>query len=39
LLKILPPIPPGLDRRAFLARLEREINAARPDLAAEQSDV
>lgn len=37
-LRVLPAIPPGLDRKAFLAELQDRINAARPDLALEISD-
>ncbi|MEO1252281.1 MAG: lysophospholipid acyltransferase family protein [Pseudomonadota bacterium] len=33
-LRFLPPIAPGLDRRAFLTTLEDRIKRARPDLAA-----
>lgn len=32
-LKILPAIPPGLDRKTFLATLRARIESARPDLA------
>ena len=34
-LRILPPIEPGLDRRAFQTLIEERINAARPDRAPE----
>jgi 1-acyl-sn-glycerol-3-phosphate acyltransferase len=34
-LRILPPIPPGLDRRAFMARLEDTIETATAELVAE----
>jgi 1-acyl-sn-glycerol-3-phosphate acyltransferase len=34
-LRILPPIPPGLDRRAFMARLEDAIETATAELVAE----
>lgn len=35
-LRVLAPIPPGLDRREFMARLESSLVGARPDLCAEQ---
>ena len=37
-LEILPPIPPGLDRKAFLERLERSIETASDRLIAETAD-
>jgi 1-acyl-sn-glycerol-3-phosphate acyltransferase len=35
ILEFLPPIPPGLPRREFQARLEQEVEAATARLAAE----
>jgi len=36
-MRFLPPIPPGLDRRAFLAELERRVESATRELAPERN--
>lgn len=37
-LRFLPPIAPGLDRKAFMAQLKNQIEGARPDLQAPLND-
>jgi 1-acyl-sn-glycerol-3-phosphate acyltransferase len=37
-LRFLPAIPPGLDRRAFMARLESDIEAAQTELVGDQAE-